>query len=110
MWLVQARSDRAPHRHRAGRSQHLHGEAGAPRSQLPAGVLKGANVSTQDRVFDFLKSYVAEHGHGPKVREVCEAVGLSSTGSVQAHLRALRADGRITWEKGKPRTLTVSEG
>lgn len=65
-------------------------------------------MSTQTRVFDFLKSYVAEHGHGPTIRQVCDAVGLSSTGSVQAHLRALRADGRIAWEKGKPKTLTIT--
>lgn len=65
-------------------------------------------MTTQDRVFEFVQSYVTEHGQGPSLRQICDHVGLASTGSVHAHLRALRSQGRIKWKPNKPGSLTLA--
>jgi len=42
--------------------------------------------------------------HPTTVREICTEVGLS-TATVWHHLETLKAEGEITWEKGKARTI-----
>lgn len=44
----------------------------------------------------------------PTVREIGEAVGIKSS-SVFHHLESLRAEGKVTWEPGKSRTIKVVE-
>ena len=50
---------------------------------------------TQKKIYDFLRQKAIE-GVPPTVREICAAVGLSSTSSVQAGLDALEREGYIT--------------
>lgn len=53
----------------------------------------------------YITRYHAMMGYGPSVREIGDAVGLSSTNSVHEQLVRLRADGWITWEEGLSRTI-----
>ena len=46
----------------------------------------------QKQVLDFIRSYAQSKGYPPSVREICKAVGLSSTASVHNHLHKLQCN------------------
>ena len=48
--------------------------------------------STQKKIYEFLAER-SQNGVAPSVREICAAVGLKSTSSVQANLIALEKAG-----------------
>jgi repressor LexA len=45
--------------------------------------------SKQMEIYEFIKFYVKDKGYPPSVREICAAVGLSSTSTVHGHLERL---------------------
>ncbi|MGW6463595.1 LexA family protein [Streptomyces rubiginosohelvolus] len=61
------------------------------------GVSRGPRPLTarQEAVMAVIRSSLAEHGHGPTVREIGARVGLSSTSSVAHQLGRLEARGLI---------------
>ena len=63
----------------------------------------------QQAVLDVIEQYIREKGFGPTVREVCQALGLSSPSTVHVHLKALEEKGLITRQrdKGDSRAVTV---
>lgn len=63
----------------------------------------------QRQVLDFIKSEVRTKGFPPTVRDIGEAVGLSSSSTVHAHLSALESKGLIRRDPSKPRALEVLE-
>lgn len=65
--------------------------------------------SKQREVYEFLKKYSQEKGYPPAVREICEAVGLSSTSTVHGHLKRLEKKGLIKRDATKPRALEIVE-
>lgn len=60
----------------------------------------------QLQVLNFIKSYIADKGYPPTMREVSGYLGITVS-TVFAHLAALQRKGLITTEAGKPRTLRV---
>lgn len=63
----------------------------------------------QKAVYDYLKSEIRAQGFPPSVREICEAVGLSSTSSVHAHLETLERKGYIKRSPLKNRSIEILE-
>lgn len=61
----------------------------------------------QRQVLDFIKAEIRRQGFPPAVRDIGEAVGLSSSSTVHAHLAALEAKGLIRRDPSKPRALEV---
>ena len=49
----------------------------------------------QQAVLDCIEDCVRDKGYGPTVREVCQALGLSSPSTVHVHLKALEEKGYI---------------
>mgnify|MGYP004618457435 CR=1 FL=1 len=62
----------------------------------------------QQRIYDFIQKSVQEQGYPPSVREIGEAVGLSSPSTVHFHLKNLEKAGYIEKSAGKGRTLTLT--
>ena len=60
----------------------------------------------QQAILDTIKDFTREHGYPPSVREIGERVGLSSSSTVQCHLRTLEKKGLIRRDPTKPRALT----
>ena len=52
-------------------------------------------TNRQKDVLDYIKSYVANHGYPPAVREIGAALGLNSPATIQSHITALEAKGYI---------------
>ena len=61
----------------------------------------------QRQIFDFLTTYVDEHGYPPTVREIGEAVGLASPSTVHAHLANLERAGLLKRDPTKPRAIEL---
>ena len=66
-------------------------------------------LESRERVYHFLRSYIAEHGYAPSVRDICIGTGLSSTSTVFAHLRNLAKEGLIRKTGNQPRCLVLVE-
>jgi repressor LexA len=61
----------------------------------------------QQQVLDYISHTVVERGYPPSVREIGDAVGLSSPSSVHAILNALVEAGAIRKDPSKPRAIVV---
>lgn len=61
----------------------------------------------QKQIFDYIKEQIAERGMAPSVREICDAVGLRSTSSVQYNLNALEDAGYIKRDANLKRTIRI---
>jgi repressor LexA len=59
----------------------------------------------QQRILDVIRAFTAERGYPPSVREIGERVGLSSSSTIHAHLKALERRGLILRDPTKPRAL-----
>jgi repressor LexA len=61
----------------------------------------------QREIFDFIKSYSADHGYPPTVRDIGKAIGLTSSSTVHAHLSNLEKLGLLRRDPTKPRALEI---
>ena len=61
----------------------------------------------QREIYDYLLEKIQD-GVPPSVREICAAVGLSSTSSVQANLAALEAEGYISRDPMLKRSIRIT--
>ena len=58
-------------------------------------------------ILDFIDSQLRERGFPPSVREIGEAVGLTSSSTVHAHLATLQRQGFLRRDPTKPRAIEV---
>lgn len=61
----------------------------------------------QVKILQFIKDELTIKGYPPSIREICKAVGLSSTSSVHAHLKTLEGKGYIKKGTNKRRALEL---
>lgn len=66
-------------------------------------------TSRQQRILDFIERTVRERGYPPTVREIGEAVGLTSSSSVHAQLTNLERKGMLHKDPTKPRAMTLAD-
>ena len=65
-------------------------------------------LSTKRRqILDCIAEAVHERGYPPSVREIGEAVGLTSSSTVHAHLAVLQREGYLRRDPTKPRAIEV---
>lgn len=68
---------------------------------------EGFLSSRQRQILDYIKDMVRAKGYPPSVREIGEAVGLSSSSTVHSHLEKLEQLGFIRRDPTKPRAIDV---
>src|SRR4029077_18120861 len=61
----------------------------------------------QRKVLQVIRDSVQRRGYPPSMREIGEAVGLTSTSSVSYQLSTLQAKGYLRRDAGRPRTVEV---
>ncbi len=64
-------------------------------------------TARQQSVYDFIESYINQKGFGPTVREIAEAVQLSSPSTVHVHLKTLEEKGYIERDQRKSRSISL---
>ncbi|WP_296664489.1 transcriptional repressor LexA [Demequina sp.] len=89
----------------AGGTADGSGEAGASVHELrdPSTGL----TARQRAVVDYIRATVIDRGYPPSMREIGEAVGLTSTSSVKHQLTALEAKGVLRRDPHRPRAIEV---
>ena len=61
----------------------------------------------QRKVLQVIRDSVQRRGYPPSMREIGEAVGLTSTSSVSYQLSTLQSKGYLRRDAGRPRTVEV---
>jgi repressor LexA len=61
----------------------------------------------QTRILEVIRDFTEQRGYPPSVREIGERVGLSSSSTVQSHLKSLEKHGLIHRDPTKPRALVA---
>ena len=79
--------------------EHMFDSSGSTTQRIPD------LTDRQQAVLDCLRSYAAEHGYPPTVREIGALLGLASSSTVHSHLAALERAGIIERDPTKPRAL-----
>ncbi|HAH96861.1 MAG TPA: repressor LexA, partial [Firmicutes bacterium] len=64
-------------------------------------------TARQQEILDFIRKEVREKGYPPSVREIGEAVNLSSSSTVHSHLERLEKLGYIRRDPTKPRAIEI---
>ncbi len=71
-------------------------------------VAMAARISTRQRqILDFIERNMRDRGYPPSVREIGEAIGLTSPSTVHSHLRTLTRLGYLRRDPDKPRAIEV---
>ena len=70
---------------------------------------RSTRTARQLEILDLIRSTVAQRGYPPSVREIGDAVGLSSPSTVHSHLTTLANEGFIRKDPSKPRAIEVIE-
>ena len=77
---------------------------------MPALVHEYAHLTDRQRgIVAFIKTFIAENGYPPSVREIRDAIGVSSTSTVHLELVDLEAVGVIRRPGGLSRAITLIE-
>lgn len=64
----------------------------------------------QRQILQFIKDEIRTKGYPPSVREIGEAIGLSSSSTVHGHMTRLEEKGYIRRDPTKPRAIEVLDG
>ena len=62
----------------------------------------------RNEIYDFIVQFMLINQYSPSVREIKEGVGLKSTSSVFTHMEKLKKEGKIDYNSGNSRTITLS--
>ena len=73
------------------------------------GSIRRPRGRTRGLVYDYIVEYVERKGYPPTLREIADALGLRSTGTVVRHLKHLEADCLITRQERMARAISTHE-
>jgi repressor LexA len=77
-------------------------------SEMPDGPRDESGLTTRQRkVLEVIRDSVQRRGYPPSMREIGEAVGLTSTSSVSHQLRTLQRKGFLLRDPNRPRAVVV---
>lgn len=62
----------------------------------------------QQKIYDYIQAFTAEHGYPPSVREIGAALGLKSPSTVHFHIKGLEEAGVLVKAEGKTRAITLA--
>jgi len=66
------------------------------------------NISArQERILKFINKKIKESGYPPSVREIAQAVNLSSSATAHSHLKKLEEKGYLKRNPSKPRAISL---
>ena len=65
-------------------------------------------TARQRQILEFIEAQIQDHGYPPSVREIGDAVGLTSPSTVHTHLNTLTRLGYLRRDPTKPRAIEVT--
>src|SRR5579862_728739 len=82
------------------------GPPGTGRSRRERGMAE-ALTGKREQILESIAASLRDRGYPPSVREIGEAVGLTSSSTVHAHLAVLQREGYLRRDPTKPRAIEV---
>lgn len=61
----------------------------------------------QQQILDYLQQHIQKHGSAPTLREIADAMGLSSLATVHEHLTTMEEKGLIKRRSGRNRAIEI---
>jgi len=61
----------------------------------------------QGQIYDYIRQYIQSTGSAPTLREIADAIGVSSLATVHEHLASLEKKGLIKRKSGKTRSIDL---
>src|SRR6185437_2004700 len=81
---------------------------GSPRTDNTGGRRHDTGLTERQRtILDVIRASVSSRGYPPSIREIGDAVGLTSTSSVAHQLRTLERKGYLRRDPNRPRAVDV---
>ncbi|MFV0440643.1 MAG: transcriptional repressor LexA [Lachnospirales bacterium] len=68
---------------------------------------RGPLTTAQQKVYDFLVTYIEKNEISPSIREICDSTGLNSTATAHSHLVILERKGYIKRSPSKNRSVRI---
>ncbi|GAB33937.1 transcriptional repressor LexA [Gordonia otitidis] len=93
----------------SGRGVAAKKSGGDAEPQIDPAAAEASLTDRQRGVLDVIRKSVRERGYPPSIREIGDAVGLTSTSSVAHQLRTLERKGLLKRDANRPRAVNVSE-
>lgn len=62
----------------------------------------------EQTVYDFIRTFIANHGHGPLLSEIALGIGIRSKGTIHRHVQTLARQGLIDLSPGRHRGISIS--
>lgn len=69
--------------------------------------MKTGPTKRQMDVYNFIVDYITKNMYSPSVRDICKAIGISSTSTVWKHLEALKRLGLIDYKPAQTRSIVL---
>src|SRR6478736_5456922 len=77
-------------------------------TELPDGPADATGLTArQQRILEHLRDFMERRGYPPSMREIGEAVGLTSSSSVAHQLKVLEEKGFVRRDPNRPRAIEV---
>lgn len=64
----------------------------------------------QRQILDFIKQFIQSNGSAPTLKQIAEAIDVSSLATVHEHLQALEEKGLLKRKHGKNRSMEIIDG
>ncbi len=61
----------------------------------------------QQQILDFLDQFIQKYGSGPTLRQIADAIGVSSLATVHEHLQTMQEKGLIKRKGGRARSIEI---
>ena len=69
--------------------------------------MKTGPTKRQMDVYNFIVAYITKNMYSPSVRDICKAIGISSTSTVWKHLEALKRWELIDYQPAQTRSIVL---
>jgi repressor LexA len=66
-------------------------------------------TSQEQKTLQFIRNYLAHHGYAPRFKEIGQAIGVKSQGTIHRYVQALEDKGYIDRIKGNSRGMSLVE-
>lgn len=63
----------------------------------------------QKQILDFIKQFIQSHGSAPTLREIADAIDVSSLATVHEHLESLEEKGLLKRKHGRNRSMELTQ-
>ena len=65
-------------------------------------------MDNSNKVYDYIQNFIENNGYPPTIRELCQALGFSSTATAQYYVKKLKKQGLIKQDTLKKRSITLA--